>query len=182
MADQDRNKAAAEFMETKTQEAINRMEDSKIAKSIPLEIERIPLRDITRYLLLFNVLNTIPVYLISAQAESKSKVVKWMKVIVKYGLTVTWILTAVVSGIAFFMELDSFVKFALFSAIAKLGIIGLALVLGSFPDTVPTVLSIVYALELAVLESLFLYYLAIYLHRLESDNYDSRGEAAKEKV
>jgi hypothetical protein len=172
-----------DMMEARTQEAVNKIGNSSIGKSIPLEIEKIALRDITKYLLLFNMLNTIPSYLISAQTQSSFKLLEWVKPTLSFLVAMTWVISAAINCIAFFVELDSFVKFALFATAAKIGVVGAVLLLNSLPKVFLTVMSVIYALSLAIMEGLFLYYLAIYLHRLESDRYDSRGEETKaEKV
>lgn len=171
---------AANAVEVKAMSTVDSVEKSSLGSSIPLEIVSVPLRDMTKYLMFFTIFESIPVYLISCE-ENKNEVVHWISSGVGLIFLVAAIISAALNLATFYGKMFSLYKFVVPATIARTIVAFVVVVFSNISTKYVIFLSIAYSLRIVAFDALFLYYLAILLRRIESDEYDNNGEKLKKK-
>lgn len=165
---------AANVVETKAMNAIDNVEKSSLGNSIPLEVS-LPLRELTKYLMLFTIFESIPVYLISCEGN-KNEFLHW----ISKGTGLIFLVIAIIAGIldlvTFYGKMFNLYKFVVPATLVKTALAFLVVVFSNISSMYVVLLAILYSLRIALFDALFLYYLAILLRRIESDDYDNNGE------
>lgn len=178
---------AAAVVEEKAMVAADSLEKSKLGESIPLEIVNVSLCDITKYLMFFIIFDAIPIYLISCESagdkeKMTEKVTGFMRSLLKSLFIFSVAASALLNIVAFYGKMLSLYKFVVPAAIFKTGMAVIIVVCTSFWYSYTALaLSVIYSLKIVALDSLFLYYLAMLLKRIESDDYDGNGERLKSR-
>ncbi|AFN83296.1 hypothetical protein EROM_070450 [Encephalitozoon romaleae SJ-2008] len=171
---------AANVVEAKAMSAIDNVEKSSLGNSIPLEVS-LPLRELTKYLMLFTIFESIPVYLIFCEGN-KNEFLHW----ISKGTGLIFLVIAIIAGIldlvTFYGKMFNLYKFVVPATLAKTALSFLVVVFSNISSMYVVFIAILYSLRIALFDALFLYYLAILLRRIESDDYDNNGERLRKDV
>lgn len=180
MADDNQGKIleTANVVEKKTMNVVDSLEGSRIGEAIPLEIMSLSLYDITKYLMFFIILDSIPVYLISCSSGG-GKISKVLIPLRNYGFVGGAIVSSALNLVAFYGKMIVLYKFVVLATLAKT-VMAIIVIMTSCLYSLPSIiLAVLYSIEIVGLDGLFLCYLAILLRRIESDEYDGKGEKLK---
>lgn len=170
---------AANVVEAKAMNAIDNVEKSSIGNSIPLEVS-LPLRELTKYLMFFTIFESIPIYLITCEGN-KNEFLHWISKATGFVFLIIAITAAVLDLVTFYGKLFYLYKFVVPVTLVKSAIAFVVVVFSNISSMYVVILAILYSLRITVFDALFLYYLAILLRRIESDDYDNDGERLKAK-
>ncbi|AFM98574.1 DUF5090 domain-containing protein [Encephalitozoon hellem] len=170
---------AANVVEAKAMSAIDNVEKSSLGSSIPLEVS-LPLRELTKYLMLFTIFESIPVYLISCE-ENKNEFLHWISRGTGFIFLIIAIMAAALDIVTFYGKMFNFYKFVVPVTLVKTALAFLVIVFSNISSIYVVFLAVLYSLRIALFDALFLYYLAILLRRIESDEYDNNGERIRTK-
>ncbi|CAD25582.1 hypothetical protein [Encephalitozoon cuniculi GB-M1] len=176
---QEKVLGAVNAVEAKTMDTIDNVEKSSLGSSIPLEVN-LPLHEMTKYLMFFTMFESIPVYLISCEGN-KNEFLHW----ISRGTSLIFLITAIVAGlldlVTFYGKMSSLYKFVILTTGVRAIAAFLVVVFSNISSMYVVILAILYFLRIATFDGLFLYYFAILLRRIESDDYDNNGRRLKAK-
>lgn len=169
--------------EQKVKESVKRAESSRVGQHIPTSIDNMTFKDIIKITLFLNAVMTVGLYIIvSAGVVNAQPKLRYICLLVaKYIILIFGIGGILMDAVFFFAHLFGLFKiFLLLKAIKVVGTVILC-----FAQKLEAwhlvIMSCFYMICCVVLDLCFIYYLAIFQERMESDDYDENGMPKKDE-
>lgn len=164
----------AEVAEQKVVEAVDKIETSKMGRSLPTEVHNIQIGDIVKMLLLSNFANFMPLYIIFTR--DVSSYVNWIRKLLNFIFIVSFIWNVTLGFFGYVSGAKELYKFLLAGTIVKGATSLIIMIMCTIGQGFSSIaIGFIFVLYVSFLDLLFLYYLALYFKRLDSDEYDQYG-------
>ncbi|EPR79889.1 hypothetical protein SLOPH_2267 [Spraguea lophii 42_110] len=165
--------------ENKVKTKIFEIENSAVGKRLPTQIENITLADVIWMTILSDAVLSLGIYLIVDALQMQKGFRATILMVDKYILGFSTLLSFIIDGYCYFMRWgDGYLFFLILKCLKGVAML-VAMLASSFSGMITRILSIVYILSGIGLSLCLLYYMAIFLKRVESDEYDDFGQPVK---
>merc|ERR1711915_80881 len=181
--EQAKQKASEVADAVKVKEGVKKAEKSAVGKHIPTSLDALTFRDIIKITLVLNSIMTLGLYCIVSAALTDMQpglratllnIVDWM--IVLFG-----VMGVITDALFFFAHLFSLFKIFLLIKVLKIAGMILFIPIVHKESWLMTIVTTSYTLSCVFLDLCYVYYLAIYEERVESDDYDADGMLKKNR-
>lgn len=173
----DKVKEQSEMAEKKVKESVKKAEKSRVGKHIPTSLDAMTFKDIIKMTLVLNSIMTLGLYcIISAALTDMETDIRYFLLTASNWLIILFGIGGIVSDSIFFFA-HLFPLFKVFLLFKLLKIVGMFIFLfcGHRDSWLMFLITFAYTGFCVLLDICYVYYLAIFEERMQSDDYDSDG-------
>lgn len=173
----------SEIAEKKVKESVKAAENSAVGRKIPTSLDSMTFRDIIKMTFLLNFILSLGLYCISASAatDTQSDITGTILKVSNIIIAIFGIGGIIADGLFFFAHLFTFFKVLLLIKFCKLVGMVLFIVSGHRDTWLMFITTYLYVGFCIIIDLCYIYYLAIFEERLESDDYDENGMPKRDR-
>lgn len=165
--------------------AVTKLEDTSFGQKIPLEIDKLTLKELNFLMIYFNIFNSIAIIImamsgISTYGDSAGrKVLQFLQKILPYSYVVLFCGSSALNLFVFYTSAEFMVKFAFIASVLKVTLAVIIISFKIFNGFFMIVIGLFYMVSVLGFEFIQFFYMAVYVKRVNSEGYDKNGEPIK---